>query len=448
MKDLIDPVFPDLDDPVRDLTGQRTQPSDQGSRDRLAVTLLVAVGLVALLGGIALLTGVDGRMGRGVAARVRGGESLEASGEDRWARLWPGDEVREGTRVRTGGSEARLRLRGGEVWLGPQAAARIFSDHVDVIRGEALLFSRGDLLARWADVEVSGKGMFRVTPGVNPRIGVYTGNAEVRRPGERRALAALEQLGVATRRLPAAPDPLAYRAEDPWDIEFLSRAIAFDGEVSRIARGIDVRFSTTPKPPEFYRGFRAVDETGVASLKAGAREVLGDGRFGPPSDVLITLFVAEAAGGPAVRGTMPRIAQWRAQGSRWGLIALRLGITASDFTQVVDLSQIDQVAGPVVSDPPPAPPTLLFPTPRSAGLDGPGAVDDPFASPPPPQPSSPTADAGQALPLLSPAPPPQPAPGPESSPDSVERIGTPLDIDRSEAGGVIDRLLDLLGGAG
>jgi hypothetical protein len=440
MKDLIDPI-------VRDLGGYHGQKEGHGGdrkpHGRVAVTLVV-LGLVVALSGVAFLVSMDSRLRRGVAARVRSGDSIEVSGDDRWLRLSPGREVREGARVRTGGTEARLRLRDGEVWIGPQAAARIFSDRIDLIRGEALVSSRGHLVARWADVEVSGRGAFRITPGTNPRVGIYHGDATVRRPGEHRALAALEQLELAARRLPADPNPLAYRIEDRWDQEFLGPAIAFDGEVSRITRGIDMRFSTAPRPPEFYRSFRAFDKIGVSSLKAGARDIRRDGWFGPPSDVLITFFVAEAAG-HAAEQTVPKIAQWRARGSRWGLIALRLGLTASDFTQVVDLSQVDRTAGsPVqlITPDPPLPPAAQFtplPTPRPERFGGVGMEGTQRSSEPTPS-GAPSSAGGSRRAYLD------RSPGTGEEALDGGRRDEPSLVNRLDR--LLDRLVGVLGSVG
>ncbi|MGH8898397.1 MAG: hypothetical protein ACRDZ4_15610 [Egibacteraceae bacterium] len=311
-------------------------------------TLVVALVLTAMLGGAVLLSGLGNRLRHGVSAQVVSGDTLETAGERGWVPLGVGDDVPDGARIRTGGSGIRLEFRDGQVWLGPDAAARVSSQQVDLIRGEAMVVNPegGELSAHWADVAVSGRGIFRLTPGVDPRVGVYAGTVRVRRPAESRPVGALEQLGLSTRRLPVNPAPLAYRVQDGWDRELLGQAVAFDAEVERIARGIDVKFALGAKPPEFYRAFKAVDDATIPILRSTARTITPDGRFGPASDVLVTLFVAKAAAevtDKPLSAAAAQTATWRAEGARWGLVAMRFGVTASDFAETVDLSQIDQL---------------------------------------------------------------------------------------------------------
>jgi hypothetical protein len=315
---------------------------------RRAFVLVVVLGLVAILGGVVFWKGLGNRLRLGVSAQVVSGDTLETAGERGWVRLGVGDDVPNGARLRTGHTEVRLKLRDGQIWLGPDAAARVFFQQVDLIRGEAMVVdpANGALSARWADVLVSGRGTFRLTPGVDPRVGVYAGSVLVRRPAESRPVEALEQLSLSTRRLPVNSAPLAYRATDPWDRELLGQAVAFDDEVERIARGIDVKFTSGVKPPEFYRAFKAVDDAIIPILRSTARTVTPKGHFGPPSDVLVTLFVAEAAAEAThkpVSAAAVQTATWRAEGARWGLVAMRFGITAADFAETVDLSQIDRL---------------------------------------------------------------------------------------------------------
>jgi hypothetical protein len=390
------------------------------------VTVIV-LGLVVVLVGVALLPGLGAPTRPEVAAQVRSGDSLEASIAERWLRLRPGGEVGQGAQVRTGGTQAELRLRDGEVWLGPQALARVFFDRIELARGEALIQSRGRIAVRWADAHVSGEGVVRVAGGTSPRVGVYRGGAEVRRPGERRALAALEQFELATRRLPAVPDPLAYKADDPWDRALLGQAIAFDDEVIRIARAIDLRLGTAPRPPAFYSGFRAVGGLGVSALRASAREIQGDGDFGPPSDVLLTVFVAEAADPTRAEteadlaARIIQIGQWRAQGSAWGLVALRLGLDVPDFVRAVDLSQKSPRRDPSAGSPP-----------RPALPDAPVA---------PAQSEEPLSDSA----LPSPTEPAEgPSPTPSTSEGASEDSAPAIDpTDGDPASGILDRLIDL-----
>lgn len=426
------------------------------SLERPALALFVVLGLAAMLGGVAFLRGWGNQLRYGVSAKVVSGDTLETASERGWVRLGVGDDIPEGARVRTGSREVRLKLRDGQVWLGPDAAARLFSQHVDLIRGEAIVANPagGVLSARWTDVTVSGSGVFRLTPGVDPRVGVYAGSVQVRRPAQSRPVEALEQLGLSTRRLPVSPAPLGYRAQDPWDRELLGEAVAFDDEVQRITRGIDVKFALGAKPPEFYRVFKAVDDATIPILKSTARTITPDGQFGPASDVLVTLFVAEAAAeatGKPLSATVTQTATWRAEGARWGLIAMRVGITASDFAETVDLSRIDQLTRQ---------PFQIAGSENPAPVGASVAPEAPERADPPPtgQPTAAPTGAGD----LDPAPsdPPQalvplPAPVPSPSPPLVPTVpdvtgpnggdARPRNDDTGEARGRVDRLLDPLG---
>ncbi|MGH8900516.1 MAG: hypothetical protein ACRDYA_02260 [Egibacteraceae bacterium] len=412
---------------------------------------IVVLGLAVMLGGIVFLRGLGNQFRYSVSARIVGGDTLETTGERGWVRLGVGDDVPDGARIRTGSSQVRLEFRDGQIWLGPDAAARVFSQRVDLIRGEAMVVDPegGMLSVHWTDVLVSGRGTFRLTPGVNPRVGVYTGSVRVRRPAESRPVGALEQLDLSNRRLPVSPTPLDYAAQDPWDRELLGQAVAFDDEVERIARGIDVKFAVGAKPPEFYRVFKAVDDATLPILESTARTITPDGEFGPVSDVLVTLFVAEAAAratGKPLSAAATQTASWRAEGARWGLVAMRFGITASDFAKTVDLSQIDRLTRdpPKVTGPRnsvPVEPDMPAKVPAKAP-DRPvqPTAEDADADDLDPSPHSESPRALVPVPSLSPLP---------TVPDvtSEEHATTrPLDDDgSSEVRRTVDGLLDLLG---
>jgi hypothetical protein len=485
MTDLVDRARA-LDD--RHVHGIPPHPWRQPPRGgRLVIAAVVVAGVLLLLGACALLLGLGRRLGGGEVATVLVADGLEVAGQQGWTPLRPGSELPEGARIRTAARQARLRLDDGEVWLGPGGAAAVHARRVDLIRGEAVARSRGSLAVRWTDVEVVGTGTYRVTPGTNPRVGVYEGAVEVRRPAESRAVSALQQLGLAARRLPADPDPLEYRPDDPWDRELLAQAIAFDDEVDRIARGIDLRYTRAARPVAFYRAFRAVDETTIPVLQAAARESLDDGQFGPPSDVLVTLFVAEAAANleaiPLPESTAS-VARRRAAGARWGLVALERHLTAQQFSQAVDLSQIEQVAAALDATlptlpPAPAPadlvPRLTPPQPPRAISSGSSGAGREVASAPPrsssqrsgPPPSSssspspsrpdrsdePAASLGDApsTPAVPSAPdrralPAAPDPVPEDSDNRSGLVGRTVESGGKAVKGTVDTLLDGAGG--
>lgn len=293
---------------------------------------------------LALSPGCAGRgLGAEAAATVLVGDDVEVAVGDGWEQVTAGGSIPAGARVRTTASEARLELRSGELWLGRNAAARVDPDGIDVFRGETLVVSGGALDSRWTDVEVSGEGVYRLSPGVSPRLAVYSGTVLVRRPGEVRTLGALRQIRLATHRLPADGQPLTYREDDPWDQELLPQAIAFDAEVEQLRRGLDRQYGSAPQPPEFYLGFAPpADAPSAALLASTAEEIVPGGAFGPPADPLVVLFVADAVS-EATEQTPQKAAEQivalRQAGAFWGLVATEFGVTTADLADAVDVAQ-------------------------------------------------------------------------------------------------------------
>lgn len=326
-----------------------------GALRRAAV--LAAVALVALTGCR------GGALGGETAARVLAGETLEVRREGQWQPVAVGDELPAGAEVRTGDGEARLELPDGEVWLGAEAAATLHGAYVELGSGELLARSdrEGALTVRWEQIELQGEGAFRLVPGATPRVGAYRGAVEVRRPGESTTVPWLRQVALSARRLPRQAQPLFYRAEDRWDRELLAEAITIDAEVADLARGIDREYGTAPRAPAFYASFVAVDDRVAPLLSVAAQTELSDGPFGPPSEALITLFLAEAAGAEPgeIETAAARIAELRAAGARWGLVALEIGVSADELATAVDLGQerrlVEQPTAPAPQSDEPAP---------------------------------------------------------------------------------------------
>lgn len=361
------------------------------------------------------------------AGRVLAGSSLEVAVDDGWEAAEVGDPLADGARVRTGETEARLELRDGEAWLAPGSIAVVNREAVDAIRGDVLVVSGGQLAARWGDAEVAGEGAFRLTPGVTPLLRVYRGAADVHRPGEERQVEARRELSLATTRLAVKGAPLSYDPDDAWDRQLLPKAVAFDDEVARLARGIDRQHGTAPQAPEFYETFSAVAQETIPLLISVSRRVLADERFGPPSDALITLFVAEAAAGPgplSLTEAAREVTRWRQRGARWGLVALELDITTSELARVVDLGQERRTAAEEELPPATAPaddssvPREGVPSRRVVPTEGEATASTSAPAPAgtsttPPRSSSPPSSSSPP----PPPPPSSPPPPPSSSPD-------------------------------
>ncbi|MGH3113261.1 MAG: hypothetical protein ACRDOP_07325, partial [Gaiellaceae bacterium] len=159
----------------------------------------------------------------------------------------------------------------------------------------------------------------------------------------------------------------------------------------------------------------------------------------------VTLFVAEAAAGTTGKPLLAaatQTASWRAEGARWGLVAMRFGITTSDFAETVDLSQIDRLTRD---------PLQTGGSGDSASVEAgtPSKVPD---RPDPPPSVQPTAGDADAEDLDSPpqsdpprALPPLPAPEVPDVTAEDDAATRPLDDGSGEVQHTVDQLLDLLG---
>lgn len=357
-----------------------------------SVPVRVALLVVVVAGAAVPLLSRDSGLEAGQAALVLAGERVEVADSDGgWVHVPVGEAVPTGARLRTG-DEARLQFRTGEAVLAGGAAATLTDARLDLLRGEALVSSGGTLEASWTDTVVAGEGVYRLSPGVPGRVGVYDGDVEVRRPAESRPLEALRQVDLSSRRLPAAGAPLAYRDDDRWDRSLLGEAIRFDAEVANYARGIDTTYTAEPQPGDFYRTFVAVSEETLPLLAANARTVEGE-RFGPPSDALMTLFVAQAAAqeqDPSLlHDVAAQVTSLREAGARWGLVALEFGIDTTDLFETVELAQARRVAAVPAEDD-----ALVAAAPDS---DGAGAGAGTTAAAPAQQPFGVTSFGGAAV---------------------------------------------------
>jgi hypothetical protein len=435
-------------------SGRTAGRSERGRAAAFAGALLTVLALVA--------TGCSDEPLASGGALLVAGETLEvADGDDTWSAVSVGANLPEGARVRTGAEEARLEVRGGEVWLAPSTMAVLAADVVEVVRGDALVASGGALRARWGELEVVGVAVVRLTSGVTPLVKVYDGAVAVARHGEERNVPALRQLGLGSVRLPLQPVPIAYDADDPWDARLLTRAVAFDAEVERLAKGIDREHGARPREPEFYETFAAVEPDTIPLLAATSRVRSGDGRFGPPSDALVTLFVAEAVAarnGGDVADTARQVAELRTAGARWGAVAVEHGISTVELARVVDLAQ-DRRLAVAPPEPPAAPPPApaATPTERAGGAPAPAvpaaptgpAQSSPAAADPAPAPSD--ERTGQR-------PPPSAEPREESEPQPTPEgplpapqpplVGDSLSL-RGAVDAVVETVVeDVLGGLG
>ena len=293
---------------------------------RALAAVLIVLGLVG--------TGCSSEgLRSGDAATVADGSTAQvAVGGEEWQAFEACQQVPEGARVRADGGETVLRFRNGAVRLAAGSTAVVTRDGIELSEGDALIDGVGGLAATLADTTVVGDGTFRVSSGLSSRVAVYSGTATVSRPSQSRDVPALRELDLSAFRLAATADPLQYHGADAWDQELLGEAIAFDGEAARLTGGIDIEIGRAPLKPRFYSRF-AGDE--VVRFLDEAATVRRRGAFGPPSDVLLTIFVSRAAAGSLGR-SVQHVAALRDAGAKWGLITLDLKVASDQVVAAFD----------------------------------------------------------------------------------------------------------------
>ncbi|MPZ73880.1 MAG: hypothetical protein GEU74_11735 [Nitriliruptorales bacterium] len=301
-----------------------------GLTGQIAPRSLIAV-LVALV-----LTAVgctSGGLGRGDAATVADGSTAHVAVDgENWETFNAGRQVPDGALVRAADDEAVLEFRQGAVRLSPGSTAVVRNDRIELVEGDVLVSGKRTIDVEVGDTAVTGDGLFRVSSGLSSRAAVYSGTATVARPAQLRGLPALRQLDLSPLRLAAIGDPLQYHDGDAWDREFLGDAITFDGEAARLARGIDIEVGRAPLRPRFYAAFAGREVVRFLDVAATVQRA---GGFGPPSDVLLTVFVSQAAGGP-LGAAVDRVTALREAGARWGLIAVELDVASQHVVSAID----------------------------------------------------------------------------------------------------------------
>lgn len=366
-----------------------------------------------------------GEPGEGALQVVRG--QVEQPVDERWVDV---QQVALGVAFRT--VEPTLLTTGADdVWL-PADSEAVVADGVVTLRRGAAVLDGNDLVVAVGDAVVEGVGAFRVDAGVTPRVGLYRGTVEVRRPGEGYRLEPYRQISLTSRRFDGLDDPLAYDAGDAADQRYLAKAISFDAEVARYSARLAELYGQALQPPSFYAAFAEVDPGEVGVLTQAAPSTDAAGNVGPPAEALIGLFVARTlaqAQGLDPQEAASRVAGLRQEGARWGLIAAALDLGDIAFGATVDQAVAAAVDVVAVAEPAPAP---AAPAPAPAGPDD-GAPDTPTSTPPTTPP---------------PADPPSDPPGEPGLLDPVtELLGEVLDIlpDGGLVGGVGGTVENLLG---
>lgn len=318
----------------------------------------------------------------------------------------------------------RLQAVEGNLWLLEGAEATIEDGVVTLARGNAVIDGQR-LSVAVDDVIVEGVGAFRVDAGVAPRVAVYAGSAEVRRPGEGYRLTPFRQISLLSRRFDGLDEPLTYDDEDPLDQLLLSKAINFDQEVARYSTRLTELYGTELRPASFYSSFVEVADEEVEVLTAAAPTRDESGAVGPPAEALIGLFIARALSDgdlESLQAAANRVAALRREGARWGLVAMALDLVEVTFGATIDQA----VAARAVAVAAPAP----------APVAGPAAVP-PVTSGPPTAPGDPVANP--------PAPPAPPEPPPEiPTPGGNSLLPAPVETLLEEVLDIVPAVTDLL----
>ena len=292
--------------------------------------------LGAVLCTLALLAGgcSNEGLGSGDAATVMEGSTAQVAVGDGWSTRTAGETIDTGARVRATNREVALSFRDGEIRLSPGTTALVTETAVELERGQALIDGSGALGAVLADTTVRGDAVFRVASGLGARVGVYEGVVTVTRPAQTRNVAALRQLDLSAFRLASVADPLQYRDGDAWDQELLTDAIAFDEEAARLRTGIQREVGTAARRSSYYRRYAPGS---VVNLLADTATATRGQKFGPPSDILFTVFVSKAAAGAGnIVSSARRVTTLRTDGARWGLIAIALDVPANRVVAAID----------------------------------------------------------------------------------------------------------------
>lgn len=294
----------------------------------------LAIAAVAL--GVALAPPGGGTTAFQGVAEVVDGE-IEALRSGSWTALTGGADVHRDEPLRTLEGSARLRVRGGQLWLAPGTRVTLDRD-TTALRDGAVLFD-GDAVRAvdFGAVAVRGRGAFRVDASPAARVGVYRGGAAVSDGTRERVVRAYEQVDLTEGR---AGDPVALRyvPEDPWDARLLGAALAIDHQIERTAASLRAVYGTQLQAPEFYRDFFAVDDV-LAEALPRLSPISRDGAFGPPAEALVAVMVTRLLvqrAGLSVAEAAADIAVHRGEGATWGLVLRRHDLRADDLRAAAD----------------------------------------------------------------------------------------------------------------
>lgn len=351
-------------------------------------------------------------------------------------RLSSGDVVRAGEEVRVEVGSVELELADGGTLEGRDGidqtpATRVVVDALpELVAGELLVLGDPGLAVDAAGTIVSvteDGSAAKLQRGLAVTAGTYEGALEVDSAGQRRAVPALRQLGIATfGRPPASPEPLDVERDDEWDRRFLGGAIDLGLRLDRFSQ-----FFTAEAPAGAARSatlFRTLlpdlaDEPALDDL-------LRDGPTRSAGEVLVGAAMVSLGRQDSFADRWQAVFEFREDGAEWGLVALDQGVSDRAVLAVVDaivevIGETPDIAVPTTT------PTTSGTTPTSSASPTSPPTSTPPGSPPTapptsPPPTLPPPPTDPTVPTLPPTPPPD-----DGSPDTgipiVDDVVEPID---------------------
>jgi hypothetical protein len=388
---------------------------------------LVAVIAAMLALGSGLVGCSNSTLGPGEARlNVSSGRAQVATTGKSWHTAHSDQRLHRNDRVRalSGLSEVRfssdrtVELRdGSELQVLPQPA---------LMKGDVLATAKGTPLtvnAGNADAQVRG-GAVHVSRALGVTAASYAGAVTVTSAGRDLVVPALRQAGVPGPGLvPAAPTPLDYRADNPWDRRYLGDAIDLGDELQARSEG----FTAQLAPSEGHTaGFYRLLLPALENEPAFSQALLPPDMS--PGETLVGAAITVQGKDGNFLDRWQSVFGFRAEGARWGLVALDQHVTRAPLLGAVDDALGRRSGGTNVAAPPAsvgAPPGLLPTTPPSpspsvnstGGTGGNTGGTTGGGTGPPPSPTT-TAPQGQGIlpPLLNPPPPSPTTTVPQSNP--------------------------------
>lgn len=288
----------------------------------------------ALLLALCAAAGVVGVAGCGSSPLAQAATSLRAAhdaivvhADGHTSPARPGMTLQRGDEVVTDPTgSATLATLDRVVFVVPRSAVRISNGaRQSVQRGSAVVDARaGDgeqVAVDGFTVSVPGGTASRIDGGVTARVATLAGSARVVAPGGAAlAVPALSQAMLGGDTLPAATTALRL-TDDAAEAAAAPGLVRDDEVLDDLARGLDG--SGTAAARSVQTAWRS-----TAGAASQAVQVAADQSGTAISDRVLPMVLSRAASGPSSADYVAAV-RWRAQGGSWGVIAHRLGVTAS-----------------------------------------------------------------------------------------------------------------------